>query len=194
MQNAFDPEVREYWGQRGLLHKEIQRLRSSRKRLREDFYALAGCARHCATTIYSAGSAVQPRRQQGVTTLWMVKSAISQGFCCRTVQGRILMSQHNETSDEQRHDDADVRSHPHLQINEISSVWARGNAAQFSNFSGFLDMARTVDTERLQNHRSAGRLHSIIASWWSWWSKQNAYASRSDRLLAEACIQGKPSL
>ena len=80
MQNAFDPEVREYWGQRGLLHKEIQQLRSSRKRLREDFYALAGCARHCATTIYSAGSAVQPRRQQGVTTLWMVKSAISQGF------------------------------------------------------------------------------------------------------------------
>ena len=137
MQNAFDPEVREYWGQRGLLHKEIQRLRSSRKRLREDFYALAGCARHCATTIYSAGSAVQPRRQQGVTTLWMVKSAISQGFCCRTVQGRILMSHHNETSDEQRHDDADVRSHPHLQINEISSVWARGNAAQFSNFSVF---------------------------------------------------------
>ena len=25
-------------------------------------------------------------------------------------------------------------------------------------------MARTVDTERLQNHRSAGRVHSIIAS------------------------------
>ena len=47
------------------------------------------------------------------------------------------MSHHNETSDEQRYDDADVRSHQHLQIKEISSVWARGNAAQFSNFSVF---------------------------------------------------------
>ena len=90
MQNAFDPEVREYWGQRGLPYMEIQRLQSSRERLCEDFYALAGCTRHCATTICSAGSPVQPRRQQGVTTLWMVKDAISQGFCCRTVQGRIV--------------------------------------------------------------------------------------------------------
>ena len=47
------------------------------------------------------------------------------------------MSHHNETSDEQRYDDADVQSHPHLQIKEISSVWARGNAAQFSNISVF---------------------------------------------------------
>ena len=82
MQNAFDPEVREYWGQRGLPYMEIQRLQRSRERLREDFYALA--------TICSAGSAVQPRIQQGVTTLWIVKNAISQEFCCRTVQGRIV--------------------------------------------------------------------------------------------------------
>ena len=47
------------------------------------------------------------------------------------------MSHHNETSDEQRYDDADVRSHQHLQIKEISSVWARGSATQFSSFSVF---------------------------------------------------------
>ena len=50
----------------------------------------------------------------------------------------------------------------------------KGKRCPIFKFLGFLVTARTVDTDRLQNHRSAGRLHSILASWWSWWSKQNA--------------------
>ena len=69
------------------------------------------------------------------------------------------MCHHNETSDEEHYDDAHVRSHPHLQIKGISSVWPRGGRCPIFKFLGFLVMARTVDTERLQNHPRAGRLH-----------------------------------